>query len=217
MNCAEFHHIPITVLPFVANPLVHFYPPGWNIFLVILLLSLLMRNTKCGKMTVLCGIFIGSYWTDGISSFLGDAYYGKAWIASLGLATALSYKASYRDSLPCIDSVGWDQRGRLLHESSSMEIVVVDGELLLVEAADYDDDAESLDENADDDDEFYIENLHEGHGDIELPPGTDDASSYGRTNDMAFDDNGSEEQQSLLPTNRRRGRSTRTQSGRRRR
>jgi hypothetical protein len=146
------HTYPQVFLPIL--PWLRYYHPwlifsDWSLLWILIALCVLATNAKTGLLKCLCGFWVGFWWATGWISFLADAYWGSWWILWLVLATVLSCKASVvgRDVIPCIDSVAWNERGRIQGAPVRLYYVVTDdGGVRLLEAGEYE--GESDDENA---------------------------------------------------------------------
>lgn len=113
-------------------------------------LMCLAHTAQCGMMSVHSGVWIGLLWSKGLLSFLGEAYWGNWWLAWLGIATILSYKASDRNSLPIIDFVAWNRNGCVV-TADTLQLVVLGDEERLVDrqVSELDDEAEDSEEEQD--------------------------------------------------------------------
>ena len=203
-----FQRVPIAIMPILPNPRL-FLQPGWSVLFSLAVLSFLSSNAQGGKLRVLCGIWIGLFWSTGLLSFLADAYWGNWWMAWLAIATLTSYKANFRDSLSWIDSVAWDSKGGIQPVSPIMELVVTEEETRLMERDGTTSPVDDSDNDDDDDDEERDDHRRDdAQGSIELPAGSDDVEIYGRLPELDGDSDVEEddtERRGLLQANRRQG------------
>jgi hypothetical protein len=63
----------------------------------------------------MCGTFSGFLWVTGISSFLGEVYWGTVMIVWLAFACLLSLRGTPQLAalVPCIDYIAWNAQGRI--------------------------------------------------------------------------------------------------------
>jgi hypothetical protein len=150
----RFPHTALQVLPFISTSNILLNDPGLSYFLSISLLAVLSFGTH-PVTAVLCGTFSGWLWGMGITSFFQEWYWGTGLFSMYIVMCLLSLKVSGSRWIPCIESVGWDSRGTILQEPSTMEF----------QNPEYDGnggtDDESDDDDYDDDDESTSHSLED--------------------------------------------------------
>jgi hypothetical protein len=95
-----------------------------NNLIIIAILSLLSRGVH-PISSILCGIWSGTLWSWGITTFLGTWYWGNALMCAIILVILLSlmaqplYLTYMRVFVPCIDYVAWDEDGNIISLSTT--------------------------------------------------------------------------------------------------
>jgi hypothetical protein len=125
----HFPYTPMPILPFIRLSdylsLSSSYFGGMiNNLIIIALLSLLSRGVH-PISSILCGIWSGTLWSWGITTFLGTWYWGNALMCAIILVILLSlmaqplYLTYMRVFVPCIDYVAWDEDGNIISSSTT--------------------------------------------------------------------------------------------------
>lgn len=110
---------------------------------MLMVVGSLLRFAKMGCSQFLCGFFVGLCWVTGWLSFLAEPYWGTWWCAWILLATLLSGKVGFaKDVLSCIDSVAWNERGRIDGAPIRSYFVVTEESVRLVDADEYEGDSD---------------------------------------------------------------------------
>lgn len=106
--------------PYVAIPILPFLPVSRRVHVSLSYFAcftlLLALSWKSHPITsVMCGTFSGFLWVTGISSFLGEVYWGTVMIVWLAFACLLSLRGTPQLAalVPCIDYVAWNAQGRI--------------------------------------------------------------------------------------------------------
>ena len=123
----HFPYTPMPILPFIR--LSDYLSLSSSLFggminnlIIIALLSLLSRGVH-PISSILCGIWSGTLWSWGITTFLGTWYWGNALMCAIILVILLSlmaqplYLTYMRVFVPCIDYVAWDEDGNIMLQS----------------------------------------------------------------------------------------------------
>jgi hypothetical protein len=125
-----FPYTPIPILPFirVSNNLSSLLSSSLfggmvNNLIIVAILSLLSRGVH-PISSILCGIWSGTLWSWGITTFLGTWYWGNMMLVVLLFVILLSlmaqplYLTYMRVFVPCIDYVAWDEDGNIISLST---------------------------------------------------------------------------------------------------
>jgi hypothetical protein len=94
-----------------------------NNLIIVAILSLLSRGVH-PISSILCGIWSGTLWSWGITTFLGTWYWGNMMLVVLLFVILLSlmaqplYLTYMRVFVPCIDYVAWDEDGNIISLST---------------------------------------------------------------------------------------------------
>jgi hypothetical protein len=111
--------------PFVSLPILPFLPVSRRMdvtlsyimcFTLLTALSWKSHPVTC----ILCGISSGFLWVFGVTSFLGEPYWGSCMICWIVLASLLTLRVKFAGWLPWIDYVAWDDRGRIRYEEPNL-------------------------------------------------------------------------------------------------
>jgi hypothetical protein len=113
---SHFPHTPPPVLPFVRVEFLS--SPGFSRLISVLILTVLSHGIN-PFTSVISGLWSGSLWSWGLTSFLGTRYWGNTtlFISALGMLLSLKAQPSYSTYLkvfvPCIEYVAWDEHGEI--------------------------------------------------------------------------------------------------------
>jgi len=129
----HFPYTPMPILPFIR--LSDYLSLSSSLFggminnlIIIAILSLLSRGVH-PISSILCGVWSGTLWSWGITTFLGTWYWGNALICAIILVILLSlmaqplYLTYMRVFVPCIDYVAWDEDGNIISSSTTTTMV----------------------------------------------------------------------------------------------
>ena len=113
--------------PYVAIPILPFLPVSRRVHVTLsyftCFILLMALSWKSHPVTsVMCGTFSGFMWLIGLTSFLGDFYWGAVMVAWLTVGCLLSLRGTPQLAgwVPCIDYVAWDARGRIRVDGLTM-------------------------------------------------------------------------------------------------
>ena len=116
----HFSDAPLPLFPFVGLS-----TPAFNSVSFLLVLWLLSRRIH-PFASILSGLFSGTLWSMGITTFLSCRYWGNALFFVLGLGVLMSFKAHPTMSIyvgtlvPCLDYVSWDGVGKMKDERTAV-------------------------------------------------------------------------------------------------
>ena len=177
---SQFAYTSMEPLPFVPY-LSTLLSPFLSYTLSVLVLTALSWRIHA-VTPVLCGTLAGMLWSVGLTRFLATLYWGRLlllWTMGFCLISM-----TYRCTIPCIDYVSWDARGRMKRQQDtgrSVDNAVVNGnnETLTEDNQYLDND---LYDNDDGDDEY------EDHGNFDDP---DHDGNGNGLDGLEWDDNNS--------------------------
>lgn len=141
-------HVAIQIFPLVSiSSSSYMIPidPAASHGLALALLAWCSYKTHSG---IFFGTVSGLLWNWGLTSWLGHAYWGTILVWWMGMASCLSLKAAAgaEETIPVVDYVSWDARGRMLESHENV-----------LEALDDTDDMDETIDDMDDDNSIVVD------------------------------------------------------------